>query len=69
MARYSRPQAAYPGEWAFILGSKLVSAIPAHDRRREIKQAPGYETLAIHSTTPGVSCSMSLVFINSDRTT
>ena len=71
MARYSRPQAAYPGEWVFVLGSKLVSAIPAHERRREIGHTPDYGALAtgtIYSITPGVSCCISLVFINPDRT-
>ncbi|KAF8427513.1 hypothetical protein EV426DRAFT_411014 [Tirmania nivea] len=37
MQQHSRSQAAYPGEWAFILCAKLVAATPAH-RRAEKKR-------------------------------
>ena len=39
MLRYSRPQAAYPGEWAFILCAKLVTATPAHERAERKREA------------------------------
>lgn len=34
MSRFSRPHAAYPGEWVFVLGAKLVAAGPVYERRR-----------------------------------
>ncbi|KAF8477269.1 hypothetical protein BDZ91DRAFT_18690 [Kalaharituber pfeilii] len=48
MQRYARPQAAYPGEWAFVLGAKLVNAVPAFERqeKRQIR-AVDFQELAV----------------------